>query len=367
MTARDETPVPLLARLYSPRYLPALEVLWRLAGRRPVRAVLPSSIYPGVESLARRMRRRSLTCMDIRRLESEPELAFDAIMLTGSVIAHVPGRRMRDVFTRWHSIHEGDGILLLAQTSDEPPATAGDGSLRRSFEALFQELAELEANDMTVTGHGGARLRCRYSVHDLAMLKEVRQTYFDRVTIRPQDVIVDIGAHVGGFCVPCGMQSSGGAVHAFEPSAANFQLLQKNVQHNCPGRVTCHPIAIFNERARLPLNLDMENSANHSLFGARPGNQACMVECYGLSDVLDAVGRPVDLMKVDAEGAEYEFLMAQPQLLRESVRSLMIEAHERDAWHAPMLIQFLSDLGYRVESRQDGPAMMVYADGRAHA
>src|SRR5688572_16229123 len=50
--------------------------------------------------------------------------------------------------------------------------------------------------------------------------------------IKPKDVILDIGGHIGSFSIWAAQQASKGKVYTFEPNRENFQLLKENKKLN---------------------------------------------------------------------------------------------------------------------------------------
>ncbi|TMB59740.1 MAG: FkbM family methyltransferase, partial [Chloroflexi bacterium] len=62
---------------------------------------------------------------------------------------------------------------------------------------------------------------------------ESQELNFTRRILRPGDVMIDVGAHVGIFSlVGARTVGSSGEVHAFEPIAFNYSRLLENVERN---------------------------------------------------------------------------------------------------------------------------------------
>lgn len=373
-----ESPVPIIGRQLPPRYQPVMEALWRLGQQRAVTAVAPESILGPMQELARRTGQRGLVCIGYDALKQEPAPAFDAIVLMGEHVQRMPATLAAKVLADWRAIEVSEPLLVLAAPGvgdglglDGERAAAAEAALN-GLRHVLRELKQLAASGMMMTGAGGAQLRCRYSIFDIEAIREVQHVYFKHVTIAPGDVIVDAGAHLGGFAVPCGMQSSGGAgdagdatsagmVIAYEPCPANFELLTANIAANCPGKVRAIPAAVYKERCKLPLQLDPTHSTGHGLFGQRGKGGATLVDCVGLVDVIAEAGGAIDVLKLDAEGAEYDFLFGHADLLRKSVRTIIAEAHIMGKLTGDDLLRFLVDAGY--ECRREGTleSMIIYA------
>ena len=354
MSRAGQTPIQLLRPLYRPRYLAALESVWRMSDRKPLTCVLPDALFPGVAELLRGTGHRSWRAIACHQVAAAADAAFDCIVLLPGMVQELPAATARRVLAEWTVVHDLDGVVVLTDPSRGEPGATGATEGLALCRSNFAELEDLARHGMTIEGFAGTTIRCRYSVFDLAAVKEVNHAYFRRMEILPTDVIVDVGAHIGSFAVPCGKLSRDGTVFAFEPSPANFKMLAENVAANCPGKVKLFQQAIFKHRCQLSFNLDPQNSANNSLFKKHEGEHAVKVECLGLADILQVVGGPIDWFKIDAEGAEYDFLFGQGQLLRDRVRQLVIEAHQTGPYDGRDMARFLEETGYTVEC--DGPA-----------
>ncbi|KRA81919.1 hypothetical protein ASD78_01200 [Lysobacter sp. Root667] len=140
------------------------------------------------------------------------------------------------------------------------------------------------------------------------------------------DLILDIGAHIGAFAHAC-LQRGAGRVVAFEPERDNFALATANLQaygERCVLRAAAvwrSDIAVPRlglRRARL-----RRNTGGHDVLAA-PGKGAT-VAAVALDEVLAGLARPVRLLKIDCEGAEYPILMTARRLDR--VEAIVGEFH----------------------------------------
>src|SRR5262249_35351497 len=111
--------------------------------------------------------------------------------------------------------------------------------------AEFQEKNRdyAHTNDRTVVikelqGDGSARLFVDLSDHVIG-LNIVRGTYeaseieFVRSVLRPGDIAIDAGAHIGFFTIHmAALVGAAGRIHAFEPLESNLALLERSVAEN---------------------------------------------------------------------------------------------------------------------------------------
>lgn len=157
------------------------------------------------------------------------------------------------------------------------------------------------------------------------ILREIERDYrFDEMDkpLGPGSVVVEIGAHVG--VVSCWLAKRYGCtVFAFEPSAENYRRLVANTDLNgVVDRIKTHPYAVTGDGRDVTLGCAPDgNSGSYSIHIA--GGQS--VKSFTLESVLHRTG-PVDLLKIDCEGAEFEIL-SDPELLRGRVGAIRGEFH----------------------------------------
>jgi FkbM family methyltransferase len=152
-------------------------------------------------------------------------------------------------------------------------------------------------------------------------------------TVKPGDVVVDIGAAVGVIALLAArLIGATGRVLAVEAEATNFGMLQRNVELNGFTNVqTCH-LAITDHEGEAALNVFPRTKRGwHTLGGVGHRDVAASgvqrVPCTTIDALLERekVTR-VDLLKIDIEGAEPEaFAGAARSLARGTIRRIVFE------------------------------------------
>jgi FkbM family methyltransferase len=181
----------------------------------------------------------------------------------------------------------------------------------------------------------------------------------------PGNIAVDAGAYAGYYTLLMAMAvSETGRVIAIEPGPANLNLLRMNVWRHTLGNVVIVAAGCGREAGRRPLLLSGIGSTN-GFYGQPhiPVTGEVEVPLRRLDDLIDS---PVDLVKIDVEGAELETLEGMDRLLRE-LRSLhlLVEWNpglQRRAGNDPQrLPRVLMDLGFEVVVLDDtsGQSMPV--------
>lgn len=138
-------------------------------------------------------------------------------------------------------------------------------------------------------------------------------------------VMIDIGAHIGGTSITFG--ALGVTVYAYEPCADNYRLLSDNVgQNNLIGKVFPIKKAVGFPTGMRTLGLCKTNMGNPSFFSGL--NNTEQVEVITLDQVFEENKIDVcDVLKIDCEGAEYEFLNNCDEKLFEKINQISMELH----------------------------------------
>ena len=145
----------------------------------------------------------------------------------------------------------------------------------------------------------------------------------------PGDVVADIGANIGFFALLLQERAPGIRVHCFEPSLATCEVIRRSVEANgLEGSIAVHQCAVSDRRAVLQLKHG-GSSLSHSFFIDGDPSQTESVESIGLDEALDLCGEgPIDLLKIDVEGAEIEIVEGASPRTWERVRRMVVEFHD---------------------------------------
>src|SRR5882762_1660107 len=179
-------------------------------------------------------------------------------------------------------------------------------------------------------------------------------------------VFWDIGANVGVYSLYAAIQKRV-SVHAFEPSAANFHVLSRNIHLNQLGdRATAYCIA-FSDRSQLGM-LNMASpsmGAAVSQFG-RSGEMSRYWDGQTVAASHGMIGFAIDdfiaqfnppfpnYLKIDVDGLEPQILQGAPTALRDTrLRSLLVELDVKHESENRSTLSLLEEAGFRFVS--NGP------------
>jgi len=191
--------------------------------------------------------------------------------------------------------------------------------------------------------------------------------------LRPGMIVLDVGAHVGYYTLLAArMVGPHGRVYAFEPEPENYALLAKNVALNGFSNVRLVPKAAMATSGTASLFISAQGNDRHSVF---PNPRSLRretsreVACVALDDFLQAEGwPPVDLVKLDIEGAEPLALDGMGRLLAQAAGPKLIvefapETLQNGGTSPQGFLEKLNTLGLAVSTIQsDGGLSKVEVD-----
>jgi FkbM family methyltransferase len=153
--------------------------------------------------------------------------------------------------------------------------------------------------------------------------------------IRPGDVVLDVGAHLGQFAVLfAALVGPHGRVVSFEPDRDAHRTLRANIVLNAFGdRVTIEPVAVYDRTGEHAFYSGHANSqsslAATGLTSGDPRAPAVptLVRTVTIDDYLGINGLPAPrFVKIDIEGAEIHALRGATRVL-ESDAIILCELH----------------------------------------
>jgi FkbM family methyltransferase len=180
-------------------------------------------------------------------------------------------------------------------------------------------------------------------------------------TVRPGQVVWDIGANVGFFALLAArLVGPSGRVIAVEPVPRNLELLHRHLMLNHVGNVTVLPQAVSDSRGTV--RFDTRHSPSMGRIDASGSIEVIVTTI----DELVATGIPApQVIKMDIEGAESRALAGASQTLREHRPLVLLSTH---GWKQhESCTQALQALGYSVTLRRDGGADGQYESIATHA
>jgi FkbM family methyltransferase len=191
----------------------------------------------------------------------------------------------------------------------------------------------------------------KFSAHtrnELAMLRSF---------LREGDQVIDVGAHIGTFCIPFArFVGRRGRIYAFEGERANYALLQKNIRAQGFEETIRSVCAVVSDRGApfeqlLPPDANGNTAMYYFVPRASSGgeHEPTSIEIDAWASRHHVRLRP-QLLKIDTEGAEVHVLRACRGLIERHRPLIYCEINEPALHrfsHSPDDVEaFLGALGY---------------------
>jgi FkbM family methyltransferase len=170
-------------------------------------------------------------------------------------------------------------------------------------------------------------------------------------SLRPGDVLWDVGANIGSYSlIAASLGREAAQVVAVEPAFANFGALSDNVLLNRFQDVVVPIPVLLGERTGLVTigyHDAAAGAAEHEL-----GGKGLPTLAYRFDDLVETMGLPAPtLLKIDVDGAEAGVLAGAAETLRQpELRSVLIEI-ERGGGDA--VVAALAEAGLELAERID--------------
>jgi FkbM family methyltransferase len=179
---------------------------------------------------------------------------------------------------------------------------------------------EGSADDATVMGP--LRAEGCYEPHLVAAMERL---------VRPEWVVLDVGANVGVHTLAAAGLATRGQVYAFEPALETFSYLEANLRRAGLRNAWAERLALSSGPGTARLSYRPHQSGASHFLGEGPDEDGSRVEevpCCSLDSWVASRGLDrVDLMKVDVEGAEMAVLDGAAQTLAAKQPWVIIECN----------------------------------------
>lgn len=229
----------------------------------------------------------------------------------------------------------------------------------------------------------------RYRLETL-FSKEPETISWIQELMRPGEVFYDIGANIGVYSLYAALVHTGSRIFAFEPAYHNFGKLCENIIVNtCQEAVTPYCLGLAGETHMGVLNLidARAGSAGHRVDSTmyqsginapaqRRGETFEPVLKQGIfaatvDDLVHIYRLPAPHhLKIDIDGGEKEVLKGGAHVLRETVRSALVEIDDKDGSVEAAVRSFLGSCGFNANhslNRQPNHSRARRAkEGNAH-
>jgi len=229
----------------------------------------------------------------------------------------------------------------------------------RSGIALFRELSNrlssgirVRVNDIYYV------LTCTSDL--LEVTPEYEREIFDELLkiLRPGSLFIDVGAHIGRYSFPVArFIGEDGIVVAIEPNPVSFRALLMGVKLNGLRNVLTLNVALGDREGKATLCQKFV-TATSSIIEFNGCRRFVEVPLRRLDSIVEDLGlKRVDVIKIDAEGAEVQVLKGGVKTIMRFRPFIVVEVRNHNI---DQFKQIMKNLGYFCEKVVEGAADKVF-------
>ncbi len=206
--------------------------------------------------------------------------------------------------------------------------------------------------------HINYRLRLRtgpvFEINHFLSALTIKEVFYDhdyQPKAKSAKTVIDIGANIGTCTVYLSGLFPKAKIYSLEPDPKTFQLLKTNKELNHCTNVTLISQAVSNRRGSTTFYSCQANGLS-SLSKTRLPYQVTKtrVELTTIPDLMRQyrLGQ-IDILKIDAEGAEFDILLKTPRFPYPLIKEIILEYHDRPtAHHHEEIVSRLHQAGYKI-------------------
>lgn len=162
-----------------------------------------------------------------------------------------------------------------------------------------------------------------------------------------QAQVLDIGAHIGTFSTLVARLIPRAHIFSFEPSPTRAAYLRRNLEMNeLASRVTVSQVAVGGTAGPRQLTGSV-------VVNGVTTNEGETVEMVTLDAIMSELQGPVDLVKIDCEGSEYEIFESASDDSVARIERLLLEYHQASRGEVADLFSRLERAGLVEQWRED--------------
>jgi len=139
-------------------------------------------------------------------------------------------------------------------------------------------------------------------------LYDYREVRFLRKNLKPGDIFIDIGAHIGFYSlIASQLVGESGKVLAVEADPHTYQQLTDNLQLNNIQNIAYFNYGVSEKIETLELVIDTRQRGKSSFL--RQEGEKIAIQCYPLEEIIKKAGlngQKIKGIKIDIEGFEYK-------------------------------------------------------------
>ena len=188
---------------------------------------------------------------------------------------------------------------------------------------------------------------------DLQLNYNQNMFFIPEYNIEPNDIVIDIGSHIGTFAVPMAHRIPEGKIYAIEARKETFDILRKNIVLNDLHNVSVHNIALTNFKGSTKLYYAPYNQNwGDSITNISKESEIVKTNTLGKFMQENEIDH-CNFMKINCEGAEFEIILSSSKKTLKKIKLLLILYHsDFNKNHSEKkLIDYLRECDFEVSVR----------------
>lgn len=243
------------------------------------------------------------------------------------------------------------------QSFDNGPRILVDLLTKRVFGRPGDITLRVKGYDVVAPNVPGAR----FPVYE-ALVEDAYRIPWLTSGLSSDPVAVDMGGHVGSFALAFAAAHPTGRVTCFEATPGTFAYLARNIAGNgLASRVEPHNVAVSDHEGTLEMASHGDGSGHNGVLhlgeaGLRTIAVPCVPAAVAFSMATERFGAPVEVVKMDIEGAEYDLVLNSAASDWDSVQRVVMEYHDLPGRTWSELADFFASVGLVEQDREADPS-----------
>ena len=194
-------------------------------------------------------------------------------------------------------------------------------------------------------------IKSSHGFYELEMLNDIKSR------IKPNAVIIDIGANIGNHSIFFAKECRAKSVFSFEPVLTTFKTLEKNIEIN-EVKDIISPFNFGIGESKFNANIIDYNENNIGMAKLKLDSSGD-IPVYPLDEVPEVRKNFIDLIKIDVEGMELMVLNGAMETIKRCAPLLYIEAPTPEEFK--LIYSLIAPLGYTEINRFNATATYLFA------
>jgi FkbM family methyltransferase len=163
--------------------------------------------------------------------------------------------------------------------------------------------------------------------------------------------VLDLGGNIGLFALLAARSHPLANIFSYEPGPPNARLFEVNrlLNPELMDRIALSQAAVGAQDRVAEWYFDEKNPGGSGFFAG--GNHRFPVTVHAFDRIVESLANPLDLVKMDIEGAEYEVFLKSPPQTWKKIKAVALELHEDPQGLIPRerCLEVIRRLGFQVK------------------